>query len=101
MTEYERGLRDGREIVATWMMERGYATGHGDSIHDLLSKLEGQARDEHLRRAANGEPPPKNPKTSGLLRPELQSCFAPTVSAMVAPRAPIGFGLPVVVSRTV
>jgi hypothetical protein len=30
-----------------------------------------------------------------------QSCSAPTVSAIVAPRAPRGFGLPVVVSRTV
>ena len=43
----------------------------------------------------------RDPKSSGLLRPELQRCFAPTVSAMVAPRAPMGFGLPVVVSRTV
>jgi hypothetical protein len=30
-----------------------------------------------------------------------QSCLAPTVSAIVAPRVPMGFGLPVVVSRTV
>jgi hypothetical protein len=30
-----------------------------------------------------------------------QSCGAPTVSAIVAPRAPRDFGLPVVVSRTV
>lgn len=28
-----------REIVAAWMMERGFATGHGDTIQDLLSEL--------------------------------------------------------------
>lgn len=30
--------------VAAWMMERGYATGHGDTVADLLGELEGQAR---------------------------------------------------------
>jgi hypothetical protein len=30
-----------------------------------------------------------------------QSCAAPTVSAILAPRLPIGFGCPVVLSRTV
>lgn len=28
-----------REIVASWMMERGFATGHGDTIQDLLGEL--------------------------------------------------------------
>lgn len=32
-----------REFVARWMMERGYATGHGDTLADLLVELEGQA----------------------------------------------------------
>ena len=31
-----------REKVAKWMVERGYATGHGDSIEDLLKELEWQ-----------------------------------------------------------
>lgn len=31
-----------REVVARWMMERGYATGHGDTIEDLLGELEAQ-----------------------------------------------------------
>ena len=31
-----------REKVARWMMERGYATGHGDTIEDLLQELEWQ-----------------------------------------------------------
>lgn len=31
-----------REKVAAWMIERGYATGHGDTIEDLLQELEWQ-----------------------------------------------------------
>jgi hypothetical protein len=31
------------ERVARWMMDRGYATGHGDTIEDLLGELEWQA----------------------------------------------------------
>jgi hypothetical protein len=31
-----------REKVAAWMMERGYATGHGDTIEELLKELEWQ-----------------------------------------------------------
>ena len=32
-----------REKVAKWMVERGYATGHGDSIEDLLTEIDWQA----------------------------------------------------------
>ena len=28
-----------REKLAQWMIRRGYATGHGDTIEDLLSEL--------------------------------------------------------------
>lgn len=37
--------RLGRETVANWIMchPRGYATGHGDTIEDLLFELEAQA----------------------------------------------------------
>jgi len=31
-----------RENVAKWMVERGYATGHGDTVEDLLKELEWQ-----------------------------------------------------------
>ena len=31
-----------REKVAAWMMQRSYATGHGDTIEDLLNELEWQ-----------------------------------------------------------
>ena len=35
-----------REKVANWMMQRGYATGHGDTTEDLLSELEWQVRED-------------------------------------------------------
>ena len=31
-----------REKVARWMIRNGYATGHGDTIEDLLDELEWQ-----------------------------------------------------------
>jgi hypothetical protein len=31
-----------REKVAQWMIQRGYATGHGDTIEDLLAELDWQ-----------------------------------------------------------
>jgi hypothetical protein len=31
-----------REKVAAWMMQRSYATGHGDTTEDLLKQLEWQ-----------------------------------------------------------
>lgn len=31
-----------REKVAAWMMQRGYATGHGDTVEDLLEELDWQ-----------------------------------------------------------
>ena len=34
-----------REKVAQWMLQRGYATGHGDSIEDLLQELDCQIRE--------------------------------------------------------
>ena len=33
---------DEREKVAQWMMDKGFATGHGDSIEDLLKEIEWQ-----------------------------------------------------------
>ena len=34
-----------REKVAQWMMQRGYATGHGNTTEDLLNELEWQIRE--------------------------------------------------------
>ncbi len=31
-----------REKLASWMMSQGYATGHGDTVEDLLKELEWQ-----------------------------------------------------------
>ena len=39
-----------REKLAAWMIERGYATGHGDTTEDLLRELEWQIK-EHEREA--------------------------------------------------
>jgi hypothetical protein len=42
-----------REKVAAWMIERGYATGHGDSTEDLLKELEWQI-EERIRNEREG-----------------------------------------------
>ena len=34
-----------RNKLAAWMMQRGYATGHGDSIEDMLQELDWQIRE--------------------------------------------------------
>ncbi len=33
------------ELVALWMISKGYATGHGDTVEDLLKELEWQIRE--------------------------------------------------------
>ena len=35
-----------REKVVQWMMERGYATGHGDTIQELIKEVEWQAKEK-------------------------------------------------------
>ena len=42
-----------REKVAAWMIARGYATGHGDSVEDLLQELDWQIREQE--RESRGE----------------------------------------------
>ncbi len=44
-----------RETLARWMMERGYATGHGDSIEDLLAELDWQIKEQIARLDQNRE----------------------------------------------
>ena len=41
-----------REKVAAWMMERGYATGHGDSTEDMLQELDWQIREQEREACA-------------------------------------------------
>ena len=31
-----------KEKVAQWMIQKGYATGHGDTVEDMLKELEWQ-----------------------------------------------------------
>jgi hypothetical protein len=38
------------ERVADWMMQRSYATGHGDTVESLLGELEWQAIERGRRR---------------------------------------------------
>ena len=38
----KRLVADEREKVAQWMIQQGYATGHGDTVEDLLKELEWQ-----------------------------------------------------------
>jgi len=38
-----------RELVADWMIENGFATGHGDTIQDLLAELRVQIKERVLR----------------------------------------------------
>jgi GH25 family lysozyme M1 (1,4-beta-N-acetylmuramidase) len=42
-----------REKLAAWMIERGYATGHGDTVEDLLKELEWQI-EERIRNEREG-----------------------------------------------
>lgn len=41
-----------REKVAEWMIEHGYATGHGDTVEDLLKELEWQIREREREECA-------------------------------------------------
>jgi hypothetical protein len=41
-----------REKVAKWMVERSYATGHGDTIEDLLKELEWEAAEREREACA-------------------------------------------------
>lgn len=37
------------EILAKWMIKHGYATGHGDTMEDLLEELEWQIAERSQR----------------------------------------------------
>jgi hypothetical protein len=41
-----------RNKLAAWMMSQGYATGHGDSVEDLLHELEWQIREQEREACA-------------------------------------------------
>ena len=53
--EIEREAREAeREKVAKWMIQRSYATGHGDTLEDLLQELDWQIADGWNRALING-----------------------------------------------
>lgn len=41
-----------KEKLAQWMIQRGYVTGHGDSIEDLLKELEWQVQEREREACA-------------------------------------------------
>jgi hypothetical protein len=41
-----------REKVAAWMLRRSYATGHGDTVEDLLEELEWQVAEKEREACA-------------------------------------------------
>ena len=43
---------DERNKVAAWMIAQGYATGHGDTIEDLLEELRWQVRESEREACA-------------------------------------------------
>jgi hypothetical protein len=43
---------DERNKLAAWMLAQGYATGHGDTIEDLLKELEWQVRESEREACA-------------------------------------------------
>ncbi len=47
-----------REKVAEWMIEHGYATGHGDTVEDLLKELEWQAMERGRNKGIEWEVEP-------------------------------------------
>lgn len=45
----ERVAAAERNKIATWAMEKGYATGHGDTVEQMLEELEWQIRERGER----------------------------------------------------
>ena len=45
-----------RNKVAQWMIQRSYATGHGDTVEDLLKELEWQVKEACAKVAETAEP---------------------------------------------
>ncbi len=43
-----------REKVAAWMIQRSYATGHGDTTEDLLKELEWQIAENWIKALVKG-----------------------------------------------
>ena len=53
---YAAGAQAERQKVANWMIQRSYATGHGDTVEDLLKELEWQVKEACAQIAETAEP---------------------------------------------
>jgi len=51
---FAAGAAAERNKLAQWMIDRGYATGHGDTTEDLLQELEWQIAENWTRGMVNG-----------------------------------------------
>jgi hypothetical protein len=56
-----------RKKVANWMVERSYATGHGDTIEDLLTEINWQAAEREREGYRQGYADAMNWKTQNHL----------------------------------
>ena len=53
---YAAGAQAERNKVAQWMIRHSYATGHGDTVEDLLKELEWQVKEACAKIAETAEP---------------------------------------------
>jgi hypothetical protein len=51
-SQYKLGMEAERNKLAAWMMAQGYATGHGDTIEQLLDELRWQVRESERQACA-------------------------------------------------
>ena len=51
----EEGARQKLEYVCAWMIDGGYATGHGESMDGLLRELEEQCKERGARLMRKGQ----------------------------------------------
>jgi hypothetical protein len=51
----QKAVEAEREKVAAWMMARGYATGHGNTIEELLQELDWQIREQGVSNERRGK----------------------------------------------
>lgn len=63
------------EKVAVWMIQRGYATGHGDTVEDLLAELEWQVRESEREACA---------KVAESYEPRCDTCPSGSANAIRA-----------------
>ena len=53
MMEFAELIKDiEREVIANWIMGKGFATGHGDNIVDMLDELEWQVAEREREECA-------------------------------------------------